>query len=62
MAAWEFSGVNVEREAEPDEEDPVDPCPSFFLKEPQYFVKDAAEGASGAGQAESDLQAMVVAQ
>ena len=63
MAAWEFSGVNVEKEAESDEEEAVDPCPSFFLKEPLFFVKDAGLGAEvcGSVQAENDLQAMAVA-
>ena len=37
---WELTGFCVECPDWDDEEDDVrvDPCPSFFLKEPQFFT------------------------
>ena len=65
VAAWEFSGVAVEKDPEEDG-GPIDPCPTFFMKEPKYasyFTRDASEGSDSGedDQASADLQAMAVA-
>ena len=61
---WELTGLCTEEEEEERVGEDVDPCPTFFTREPQFcvFEEDDEAGASSEDGGEQDLQAMVRAQ